>query len=93
MIKMGRWRMSASAFAVATGAVFVWVTIKALQADPDNLLLMLWALSFVASIAASGTAIYMYTCSGTRRSSVRIRADTDVLVAMVNDGLARYPIE
>jgi len=93
MINVGRWQMPALAFAVATGGAFVWATFNALKADPDNLLLMLWMLSFVASIAASGTAIYMYTCSGNRNPAVRTRADTDLLVATVDDGLLRYPVE
>lgn len=87
MIKGGHRRVLAPVFSVATGAVFVWVTIKALQADPDNLLLMLWALSFVASIGASGTAIYMYTCS------VNVKAGADVLRSTVDDGLTRYPLD
>lgn len=89
----GRLRTLAVAFAVATGVAFVWVTIKALRADPDNLLLMLWMLSFVASIGTSGKAIHMCMRPGGVRPATRMRADTDALVSTVDEGLVLYSVD
>ena len=90
MGKRGRWRALAPVFSVAAGSAFVWVTIKALQADPDNLLLMLWALTFVASIGTSGMAIFMYTCSG---SGTHADVAPDALVSTVDEGLVYYHVD
>lgn len=90
MSKGGRSRVLALVVSVAAGSAFVWATIKALQADPDNLLLMLWALSFVASIGTSGMAIFMYTCSG---GGAHADVEPDALVSTVDEGLVYYPVD